>query len=32
VAVVGDPLEDVSRLEDVAFVMKGGDVVKDARG
>ena len=32
VAVAGDPLEDVSVLEDVAFVMKGGDVVKDARG
>ena len=32
VAVAGDPLEDVSVLEDVTFVMKGGDVLKDARG
>lgn len=30
VAVAGDPLDDVSVLEDVAFVMKGGDVLKDA--
>jgi imidazolonepropionase-like amidohydrolase len=30
VAVDGDPLEDISLLEDVAFVMKGGVVVKDA--
>ena len=30
VAVAGDPLDDVSMLEDVAFVMKGGDVLKDA--
>lgn len=28
IAVEGDVLEDVSRLEDVAFVMKGGQVVK----
>lgn len=28
VAVAGDPLEDVSELERVAFVMKGGEVVK----
>lgn len=28
VAVTGDPLKDVSVLEDVAFVMKGGAVVK----
>jgi imidazolonepropionase-like amidohydrolase len=28
VAVAGDPLDDVSVLEDVAFVMKGGVVVK----
>ena len=32
VAVAGDPLEDISVLEDVPFVMKGGEVVKDARG
>jgi imidazolonepropionase-like amidohydrolase len=32
VAVAGDPLEDISVLEDVAFVMKGGDVVKDETG
>jgi imidazolonepropionase-like amidohydrolase len=30
VAVDGDPIGDVSVLEDVAFVMKGGRVVKDA--
>ncbi len=28
VGVMGDPLQDVSRLESVAFVMKGGAVVK----
>jgi imidazolonepropionase-like amidohydrolase len=28
IAVAGDPLDDVSVLEDVAFVMKGGGVVK----
>jgi imidazolonepropionase-like amidohydrolase len=28
IAVEGDPLADVSRLQSVAFVMKGGDVVK----
>jgi imidazolonepropionase-like amidohydrolase len=28
VGVVGDPLEDISLLEDVPFVMKGGAVVK----
>lgn len=32
VAVAGDPLDDITVLEDVAFVMKGGDVLKDARG
>jgi len=29
IAVEGDPLDDVSVLEDVRFVMKGGQVVKD---
>lgn len=32
VAVDGDPLADVSRLEHVRFVMKDGRVVRDARG
>ncbi|MFL5413262.1 MAG: amidohydrolase family protein, partial [Myxococcales bacterium] len=32
IAVRGDPLKDVRLLENVAFVMKGGAVVKDARG
>lgn len=31
IAVTGDPLTDVSRLTSVAFVMKGGVVVKDQR-
>lgn len=31
IAVAGDPLADVRELERVAFVMKGGVVVKDAR-
>jgi imidazolonepropionase-like amidohydrolase len=31
VAVAGDPTRDVSLLETVPFVMKGGEVVKDAR-
>jgi imidazolonepropionase-like amidohydrolase len=31
VAVGGDPLEDISILEKVSFVMKGGTVIKDAR-
>jgi imidazolonepropionase-like amidohydrolase len=31
IAVSGDPLADVSELERVAWVMKGGAVVKDAR-
>ena len=30
IAVEGDPFADVSRLEQVGFVMKGGTVVKDA--
>ncbi len=29
IAVVGDPLQDIRALESVAFVMKGGTVVKD---
>ena len=32
IAVTGDPTDDVSLLEDVAFVMKGGEVVKDVLG
>ncbi len=32
VAVRGDPLADVSRLGDVAFVMKGGKVFRNALG
>jgi imidazolonepropionase-like amidohydrolase len=28
IAVAGDPLADVTRLQSVAFVMKGGDIVK----
>jgi imidazolonepropionase-like amidohydrolase len=28
IAVEGDPLEDLDRFTDVAFVMKGGEVVK----
>lgn len=31
VAVPGDPTQDVAALESVPFVMKGGEVVKDAR-
>ncbi|HEY2781049.1 MAG TPA: amidohydrolase family protein [Steroidobacteraceae bacterium] len=30
IAVAGDPLADVARLQSVAFVMKGGEVVKGA--
>ena len=30
IAVTGDPLADVTRLQSVSFVMKGGDVVKAA--
>ena len=29
IAVTGDPLQDVRTLENVGFVMKGGEVVKD---
>jgi imidazolonepropionase-like amidohydrolase len=32
VAVAGDPLQDLRRLETIPFVMKGGVVVKDERG
>jgi imidazolonepropionase-like amidohydrolase len=32
IAVKGDPTADVTLLESVPFVMKGGDVVKDTRG
>jgi imidazolonepropionase-like amidohydrolase len=32
IAVDGDPLQDVTTLERVQFVMKGGDVVKNAYG
>jgi imidazolonepropionase-like amidohydrolase len=28
IAVAGDPLADVARLQSVAFVMKGGDIIK----
>jgi len=31
IAVHGDPLADVATLEKVAFVMKGGAVVKEER-
>ena len=31
IAVQADPLKDVSVLEKVSFVMKGGKVYKDAR-
>jgi imidazolonepropionase-like amidohydrolase len=31
IAVAGDPLKDITELERVAFVMKGGVVYKDAR-
>ena len=30
IAVAGDPLVDVTQLEHVQFVMKGGEVVKNA--
>ena len=32
IAVSGDVLEDVERLTDVAFVMKGGEIVKGSSG
>ena len=31
IAVPGDPTDDITLLESVPFVMKGGDVVKDTR-
>lgn len=31
IAVTGDPLTDVSTLQSVAFVMKGGNVIKQSR-
>ena len=31
IAVQGDPTQDVTLLESVPFVMKGGEVVKDSR-
>jgi imidazolonepropionase-like amidohydrolase len=31
IAVPGDPTQDVTLLERVPFVMKGGEIVKDAR-
>jgi imidazolonepropionase-like amidohydrolase len=31
IGVAGDPLEDVTRLQSVSFVMKGGEVVKAMR-
>jgi imidazolonepropionase-like amidohydrolase len=30
IAVPGDPTQDVTLLEDVSFVMKGGEVLKSA--
>jgi imidazolonepropionase-like amidohydrolase len=31
IAVEGDPLSDITQLQNVKFVMKGGMVVKDSR-
>jgi imidazolonepropionase-like amidohydrolase len=31
IAVEGDPLSDITQLQNVKFVMKGGAVVKDSR-
>src|SRR5579872_1113423 len=31
IAVAGDPLKDISEIERVQFVMKGGEIVKDLR-
>jgi len=30
IGVMGDPLQDVTVLEHVGFVMKGGQIVKDS--
>lgn len=32
VGVAGDPLADVTRLQSVAFVMKGGNVIQGSAG
>jgi imidazolonepropionase-like amidohydrolase len=32
IGVAGDPLADVTRLQSIAFVMKGGEVVKSSNG
>ncbi len=29
VAVTGDPLKDITAMEKVVFVMKGGELIKD---
>jgi imidazolonepropionase-like amidohydrolase len=29
IAVTGDPIADISALEQVRFVMKGGEVIRD---
>ena len=31
IAINGDPLADIKNMENVVFVMKGGEVVKDKR-